>query len=116
MPHDISFQQTIELYRAVYQRFSKIEGRPWGAEGATIELVKQVGEMAKYVMVMERYYFPQRQTNAERYEADKEKLGDELADILAQLIRLADHYQIDLVDAYLKAQQEAAESLQHMDV
>lgn len=114
MPNDISFQQAIALYRAVYQRFSKIEGRPWGAEAATIELVKQVGELAKYVMVMEGYYFPQRQAFP-GYEANKDKLGDELADILAQLIRLADHYQIDLVEAYLKARQEETESLQGIE-
>jgi NTP pyrophosphatase (non-canonical NTP hydrolase) len=114
MPNDISFQQAIALHRAVYQRFSKIEGRPWGAEGAMIELVKQVGELAKYVMAIEGYYFSQRQA-LPGYEASKEKLGDELADILAQLIRLADHYQIDLVETYLKASQEAMDSLQGIE-
>lgn len=45
----------------MYHRFEKIEGRPWGVEGATIELIKQVGELAKYVMVVENYYFPTRE-------------------------------------------------------
>ena len=114
MPNDISFQQAIALHRAVYQRFSKIEGCPWGAEGAMIELVKQVGELAKYVMAIEDYCFSQRQA-LPGYEASKDQLGDELADILAQLIRLADHYQIDLVETYLKASQEAMDSLQGIE-
>ncbi len=115
MVSDISFQQAIELYRAIYRRFAQVEGRPWGAEGAIIELTKQVGELAKYVMVMERYYFSQRQA-IEGYDANRDKVGDELADIVAQVVRLADHYQIDLVGAYLKAREEEARSLDEMGV
>lgn len=113
MTDKITFQQAIDQYRAIYQRFEKIEGRPWGAEGATIELMKQVGELAKLVMVAERYYFPKRQM-MEGYQADFEKIGDELADIVAQVVRLADYYQIDLVDAYLKARDEETRSLDEM--
>lgn len=111
MNKEISFQDAIELYRDVYHRFEKIEGRPWGVEGATIELVKQVGELAKYVMVVENYYFPNREKQS-GYEANKEKIGNELADVIAQVIRIADHYQIDLVDAHIQARKEEMKSLE----
>ena len=57
---DMTFHEAIALYRTIYHRFETIEGRPWGAEGAMIELMKQVGELAKYVMVAEYYYFAGR--------------------------------------------------------
>lgn len=113
MASDISFQQVIELYRAIYRRFAKVEGRPWGAEGTVIELTKQMGELAKYVMVMENYYFPQRSA-IDGYAANRDKIGDELADIIAQVVRLADHYQIDLVEVYLKAREGESRSLDDM--
>ena len=37
----MSFQEAIELYREVYHRFEKVEGKPWGVNGAVIELSKQ---------------------------------------------------------------------------
>ena len=107
---DMTFQEAIDLFRNISHRFEKIEGRPWGVEGAMMELMKQVGELAKYVMVAERYYYADRQQKPQ-YAVSKEKIGDELADILAQVIRVADYYQIDLVEAHLKARQEEAEML-----
>ena len=35
---DMSFNEAIKLYRDVYKRFEEIEKRPWGVEGAVIEL------------------------------------------------------------------------------
>ncbi len=86
-------------------RFEKIEGRPWGLEGAMIELSKQVGDLAKLVMVEEGYYFPGR------YNSDVELIGDELADIFAAVIRIADHYEIDLAEAHVKAREAEEKSL-----
>ncbi len=115
MNSEISFRDAISLYRDVYKQFEKIEGRQWGAEGAAIELIKQVGELAKYVMVMEGYYLTNRES-LPGYEANKEKLGNELADVFAQLIRLADHYQIDLVAAHTQAREEEVASLAQLGV
>jgi len=115
MTSDLSFHDAINLYRSIYHRFEKIEGRPWGAEGAIIELVKQVGELAKLVMLAEKYYFIGRE-KLPGFEAPKEKIGDELADVFAQLIRIADHYQIDLVEAHIQARKEEEESLIHFGV
>ncbi|NKB67871.1 MAG: hypothetical protein GKR89_12490 [Candidatus Latescibacteria bacterium] len=108
MTTPMTFAHAIDLYRSIYKRFSAIEQRPWGAEGAVIELTKQVGELARHIMVAEGYYYK----NRPGYSAEKEGIGDELADILAQLIRLADHYEIDLVEAHIKARQAEDESLQ----
>ncbi len=105
MTDDISMRAAINRYRDVYHRFEKIEGRPWGVEGAMIELAKQVGDLAKLVMVKEGYYFP------ERYKSNTELIGDELADIFAAVIRIADYYEIDLVEAHLLAREAEEDSL-----
>ena len=54
---DMSFNEAVNLYHDVIRRFEKIEKRPWGVEGAVMELTKQAGELAKYVMQKENYYF-----------------------------------------------------------
>lgn len=110
MAQEMTFREAIALFQAIYHRFEKIEGRPWGAEGAMIELSKQVGDLAKHVLVAERYYFVGRE-KVPGYETTKEHIADELADIFGQLIRLADHYQIDLVEAHVQARQGEAQAL-----
>ena len=110
MSAEISFREAIALFQSIYPRFEKIQGRPWGIEGAMIELSKQVGDLAKHVMMAEQYYPPHR-ANKPEYATDVDDIGDELGDIIAQLIRIADYYQIDLVDAYLKGRQGEDASL-----
>jgi NTP pyrophosphatase (non-canonical NTP hydrolase) len=109
----MTFREAIELFRPIYQRFEKLQNRPWGVEGAMIELSKQVGELAKLVMVTEGYYFAQR-NQLPQYQASRSLIGDELADIFAQLIRIADYYQVDLMEAHLRARQAEIESLDAM--
>ena len=74
--------------------------------GSVIELAKQVGDLAKCIMVQEKYYF---------YSADseeiKKQIGDELADILGQIIRIADYYEIDLLEAHIDARKGEANCL-----
>jgi NTP pyrophosphatase (non-canonical NTP hydrolase) len=115
MTDEMTFREAIELFQRISHRFRKIEGRPWGAEGTIIELVKQVGELAKHVMVTEHYYFAGRE-EMHGYETSKEIIGDELADILAMVIQLAEHYDIDLIDAHTKARKTEAEFLTKMGV
>ena len=91
------------MYREVVQRFSKIELNPWGAQGAMIELSKQVGELAKQVMIKEKYY-----ALTDRVPEVDEKLGNEMADVIAQVMRLADHYGIDLEQAFMEARADEA--------
>lgn len=110
MSKTMTFQQAITLYRNIYQRFEKIEGKPWGAEGAVIELTKQVGELAKQVMVAEKYYFQGRE-KLTGYETSKATIGDELADIFVAVIRIADYYEIDLIEAHIEARKAEDASL-----
>jgi hypothetical protein len=59
MPDELKFREAIQQCTAIAERFATLEGRPWGVEGAMIELSKQVGELAKFVMVAEHYYHRQ---------------------------------------------------------
>lgn len=98
---DKTFKDMEEMYRGIAERFRKIEGKKWNAEGAMIELSKQVGELAKQVMIKERYY---------ALEGDVDDvdacLGNEMADVIAQVMRLADFYKIDLEKAFVEARED----------
>ena len=96
-----TFLEMQDMYRSITQRFQKIELQDWKAEGAMIELSKQVGELAKQVMIKEKYYALQ----GEDPEVDKH-LGNEMADVIAQVMRLADYYKIDLEQAFIEARED----------
>lgn len=101
-----TFSEMIEMYRDVVRRFHKIELNEWNAQGAVIELVKQVGELSKWVMYKERYYaFKENEETVNRH------LGNEMADVIAQVVRLADVYNIDLEKAYIDAREDEAKYL-----
>lgn len=102
---NISFQDRLHEIRFNIKRFQKIEGKEWGAEGTVIELMKQVGQLAALIMVQEKYYFPDRASVDEKYAVSKEKIADELTDIIAAVVRIADHYKIDLEEGHTKARQ-----------
>lgn len=97
----MTFAEMEEMYKKVVKRFNKIELQEWKAEGAMIELSKQVGELAKQVMVKERYYALEGDVN----DVD-ERLGNEMADVIAQVMRLADYYKIDLEKAFIDARED----------
>jgi NTP pyrophosphatase (non-canonical NTP hydrolase) len=80
-----------------------------------MEMMKQVGELAKYVMSAEHYYVAQRDQMPE-YRADLDTIGDELADVLFMLIRVADYYGIDLLEAHVQARRGEDEWLQAQGV
>ncbi|MDE7339552.1 MAG: MazG-like family protein [Lachnospiraceae bacterium] len=96
-----TFQEMEKMYEEVVKRFNKIELQAWNAEGAMIELSKQVGELAKQVMIKERYYALEGETP----DVD-ERLGNEMADVIAQVMRLADFYKIDLEKAFIEARED----------
>ena len=101
-----TFKQVVERSVEVIREFEKVEKRKWGIEGATIALQKQVGELAKQVMSFEGYYLPGRDDSPE-YATSKDRIADELSDILFMVIRIADHYNIDLEKEHLKQMQLA---------
>lgn len=96
-----SFKEMENMYKEVVKRFKKIELQEWKAEGAMIELSKQVGELAKQVMIKERYYA----LEGDVLNVD-ECLGNEMADVIAQIMRLADYYKIDLEKAFIQARED----------
>lgn len=97
----MTFNEMEEMYREVVKRFNKIELQPWNAEGAMIELMKQVGELSKQVMIKEKYYA----LTDEVPDVD-ERLGNEMVDVIAQVMRLADYYRIDLEKAFIEARED----------
>ena len=97
----MDFRNMQEMYMDIVHRFNKIEASEWKAQGTMIELIKQVGELAKQVMLKEKYYaFSDNDPDID------ERLGNEMADVIAQVIRLADYYKIDLEDSFMKARQD----------
>lgn len=97
----MTFNEMENMYREIVKRFNKIELQPWNAEGAMIELMKQVGELSKQVMIKEKYYA----LTGEVTDVD-ERLGNEMADVIAQVMRLADYYKIDLEKAFIEARRD----------
>lgn len=110
MSKDKSFKELFEITRRVIREFEKREQRSWGIEGSMIELIKQVGDLAKHIMVFEKYYLKDRESDPQ-YKTDKGRVADELADILYCLIRIADHYKIDLEKAHLRARKRELQYL-----
>lgn len=96
-----TFTEMQNSYKEIVNRFNKIELQEWKAEGAMIELAKQVGELAKQVMIKERYYALEGE-DPDVYE----RLGNEMADVIAQIMRLADYYKIDLEKAFTEARED----------
>lgn len=93
-----TFAEMEEMYDNIVKRFNKIELKDWKAEGVMIELSKQVGELAKQVMIKEKYY-----ALTEEVEDIDKRIGNEMADVIAQIMRLASYYNIDLENAFIEA-------------
>jgi NTP pyrophosphatase (non-canonical NTP hydrolase) len=81
--------------RQLIEEFKKREQKEWGVEGSMIELMKQVGDLAKSIMVYEKYYLKERELDP-KYKTEKDNIADELYDIFFMTVRIADHYGIDL--------------------
>lgn len=101
-----TFNEVINDIRKSINRFQKIEAREWGVEGAVIELAKQVGELSALVMNQEGYYFPDRNKLDKKYDSSNDRIADELADIMFAVVRIADHYKIDLLATNIKTRKD----------
>jgi len=116
MDKNSTFQEVVDRANQIIKRYEKIEGKPWKAEGAVIELTKQVGELSKLIMVKEGYYFPDRSKIHPGYEVSDKKIADELVDILRAIIRIAKYYNLDLIEADDQAYKEDNETLKFKGV
>ncbi|HBI33800.1 MAG TPA: hypothetical protein DDY44_01455 [Candidatus Moranbacteria bacterium] len=95
MQKEKSFQEIVNDTRMLIKEFEKREQKKWGIEGAMIELGKQVGDLSKCIMMKEKYYLKERELEP-KYKTIEDNIGDELYDIFFMLVRIADHYGIDL--------------------
>lgn len=113
---DQTFADGINEIKKTIKRFEKIEGRPWGVEGAVIELAKQVGQLSALVMNREGYYYAEREKLSDKYNATDDKIADELADIMFAVVRIAEHYKIDLVKTNKETRKDEDKFLKTKDV
>jgi NTP pyrophosphatase (non-canonical NTP hydrolase) len=76
----------------ITQLFDQLVG-PWTPVLMMTELTAEVGTLADGIMIVEQHRSPRQNT-------PPIDLADDLADVLFMLLRLADHYCIDLQEAY----------------
>jgi NTP pyrophosphatase (non-canonical NTP hydrolase) len=100
MEGKLTFQEILSQAKLLIKKYQNKEQRPWGVEGSMIELTKQMGDLAKRIMVYEKYYLKDRESNP-TYQTTKNDIADELADIVWNCIRLALNYDIDLEKSLL---------------
>ncbi len=105
MPIQYTFQDLVAITRRVMRDFDAVEQRPWTIEATMIELMKQVGDLARHVMTAQHYYLPDREHDP-AYATSKAGIADELADVLYCVIRVAEQYGIDLEEAHLQARRK----------
>jgi hypothetical protein len=110
MKREYNFQELLDITRKVIHAFDQVEQRPWTIEVTMIELMKQVGDLSKHIMMMEKYYLPDRATDP-TYMTTALDISDELADVFSCLIRIAEHYHIDLEQAHLNARRKEMQYL-----
>ena len=110
MKRERNFQELVEITRNVIRAFDEAEQRPWTIEVTMIELMKQVGDLSRHIMMMEKYYLPDRATDP-AYMTGSLEISDELADIFYCLIRVAENYHIDLEQALLDARRREMQYL-----
>ncbi len=100
-----TLQEIINITRKEIGAFEKVEQKKWGIEANIVELAKQVGDLAKHIMMQEKYYLKERREKVE-YKTNKQDIEDELADIFFCLVRIADYYKIDLEKALTDARRK----------
>jgi len=96
----MEINELIKYTNEIIKEFEKREQKKWTPEIMITELTKQMGEVSKQIMMLEKNYIPQRK-NYPEYAYSKEKLADELSDILFMIIRISNYYKIDLEKSHL---------------
>ena len=81
----------VRMTREVTHLFDEEVGK-WEVPVMVTELVGEVGTLADSIMIREKHRQPR---NGEHID-----LEDDIVDVLFMLLRIADHYKIDLESAY----------------
>lgn len=82
-------QKSLEIIK----RFEASEPKRWTVEGSSLELMTEVGDLVD--LVLRKEYYKQNVYDDLDYQ-----IKDELADIILVLFAIAEHYKIDLDEAY----------------
>lgn len=89
----MDFSQAVKETKRLTDLFeTRIELKNWDIMAMVIELTAEVGDLADSIMMHEGYR-PLR-------VGDKIDIQDDIVDILFMIIRIANHYEIDLGKAY----------------
>ena len=104
---DLTFAQMQEMYMDIVERFHPLELKDWKPEEAVIELSNYVGELAKKIIIREKYY---KLTG--KVTAEDDYLGDGMVEVISQLMRLADYYHVDLEKKFIEAREDDDKYLQ----
>jgi hypothetical protein len=91
-----TLQDFTEEIIAVYKRYERTGTIPWTYTIAARDLSYQVGSLTKTVMQLEGVRHAEGKSDDEL----KEKIGDELADIFAEVLFIAHELGISLEDAW----------------
>jgi len=86
----MELKELTEMTKKVVNDFP---GKEWRPEVRTLDLVEEVGELCNAILVKEGH------KGSKRAKAD---LADSIADILFDLILIADSYNIDINEEYPK--------------
>jgi len=100
MNQKLSFQDIIKYTNEVAVEIEKKESKPWSPEIIFIELTKKVGDLASRIMMFEKYYTKDRLDDP-KYFTNKEKLADELGDIMLMVMRIAKKYDLNMEKSYM---------------
>ncbi len=82
----------------VWNNYHKQGTIPWTHEIAAQDLQYQLGSLTKLILQLKNYRYNEGLSESEI----KEKIADELADIIAEAIFIGDGYGIDLMEAWNK--------------
>ena len=104
MNQEMSIAEMIKKTSDIIELFKQIEPRVWGVEAMAVELSAEVGTLTDTIMIQEGYRKLRPGTSID--------LEDDIADILFMLIRIANHYGIDLEKAYRTVLVETRQKLE----
>lgn len=85
----------IKYSQVISKLFSEIQNRDWTIDVVALELTKQVGDLTRRLLTREGYYHNHRHSE-QSYTGTNAAIADELADIFLGIVRVAEHYKIDL--------------------
>lgn len=82
----------------LFKKYQSQGTKMWTYETASHDLQYQIGKLSKCILQLKNYRYRENLTD----EEIKEKLADELVDIMAEVLFIADELNIDLYKSWQK--------------